>query len=668
MITSSRSDGSEDEVERRPTSASSESELSHSPQTQGWILVKNEAGKTTETIEVELDQVTLRAHRSSALARCAEALALVIRDVAHVTPHNCRAAVRAVRLLARATLHSGKSNKIRAGHKSGRGRTESSDEDDTLDSYHMLLDLMHTLHSRTAQIFKWWRDEADQGQGAEEYDLWEVAWKPLLQGIAEFCTDRRKQVSNSAIAYLQRALLAPALASLGGAGWEACFSHVLLPLLNQPPPRHETAARANTLMCKVFLQHLQALSGRATFASLWTKIVRVQQSLLQSSAEPLREGALESLKNMLLVMHSVKIFSNGDGYNDLWYLTWDIIGEFLPNLKQELFPDVDDNTKPTHNLPSHMQPAIPHSLPTLIPVGSNSMPNNPYNANVPQNSSHPTANAPAFAIPQPLPTPNIISHQIQSSPVHIQRQTPNILVGSVASSPINLPLTPPTGPTLIAPIPVPGTVQQVAPQMNQVPQTNQQVHQTNDEHHTETVQNVGCRVVSPTLGPPVSGMVSFRNPLYEQSSLTSSVLLQPLNEMISTPIGISIQSQPSQPTSQLISPPLNQSTDLIASSRSQEDSEPTHTQVQQTEIFAEYLTNPYHDVTISTKEATLYEPENESVLSQKSFSANVTPLRSNKAQFGSTDNVRESGIFNFASYFSSGMGSEFDTLMSTQEG
>lgn len=29
---------------------------------------------------------------------------------------------------------------------------------------------------------------------AEEYDLWEVAWMPLLQGIAEFCTDRRKQV------------------------------------------------------------------------------------------------------------------------------------------------------------------------------------------------------------------------------------------------------------------------------------------------------------------------------------------------------------------------------------------------------------------------------------------------------------------------------------------
>lgn len=35
------------------------------------------------------------------------ALALVVHDVAHVTPRNCRAAVRAVRHFARAKLHAG---------------------------------------------------------------------------------------------------------------------------------------------------------------------------------------------------------------------------------------------------------------------------------------------------------------------------------------------------------------------------------------------------------------------------------------------------------------------------------------------------------------------------------------------------------------------------------
>ncbi|XP_038222593.1 Golgi-specific brefeldin A-resistance guanine nucleotide exchange factor 1 [Zerene cesonia] len=700
----SRSEGSEEENDRRPTSVSSESELSHSPQTQGWILVKNESGKTTEAVEVELEQVQLRAHRSSALGRCVEALALVIRDVAHVTPHNCRAAVRAVRLLARATLHSGKTSKLHDNRKSkGRGRSDSSDEEDSLDSYHMvsiqLLDLMHTLHSRTAQIFKWWRDEADQEQNAEEYDLWEVAWKPLLQGIAEFCTDRRKQVANSAIAYLQRALLAPALAALRGAGWEACFSCVLLPLLARPPRRHETAARANTLMCKVFLQHLQALSARASFAALWARVVRVQRALLAASAEPLREGAQESLKNMLLVMHSVKIFSNGDGYNDLWYLTWDIIGEFLPNLKQELFPDVNDNTKPTQNLPSHMQPSIPHSLPTLIPVAPNSMPNVPSYNTSPTNTN--LGQQPPN-VAQPYPFSANTTNTLQSSPIHAQRQTPNILVGSMASSPVNLPMTPPGGPTLVAPVPLPGTIQQILPQHTNVQgglqnmytlqqnvltqqqsaptqqqnapnaqesvptaqqsvQTSQQFVQQNIptlQQNLSPVQQIVptvqqnvppvpqsvpvpqsgvARVVSPTLGPPVSGMVAIRNPLYDQSGLTSSVLLQPLNEMVSTPIGISIQ-------------PTNTTNDQ------QPDQQQATESVQQSEIFAEYLTNPYNDV-----------PKAED---KKSFSANVTPMHSgSKAQFGSTDNVNGSGMFNFSSYFTSGMGSGvFDTLMSTQEG
>ncbi|CAG4951286.1 unnamed protein product [Colias eurytheme] len=750
ISSASRSEGSEEENDRRPTSVSSESELSHSPQTQGWILVKNESGKTTEAVEVELEQVTLRAHRSSALSRCVEALALVIRDVAHVTPHNCRAAVRAVRLLARATLHSGKTSKLRDNRKSkGRGRSDSSDEEDSLDSYHMvsiqLLDLMHTLHSRTAQIFKWWRDEADQEQNAEEYDLWEVAWKPLLQGIAEFCTDRRKQVSNSAIAYLQRALLAPALTSLRGAGWEACFSCVLLPLLAHPPRRHETAARANTLMCKVFLQHLSALVARASFAALWARVVRVQRALLAASAEPLREGALESLKNMLLVMHSVKIFSNGDGYNDLWYLTWDIIGEFLPNLKQELFPDVNDNTKPGQNLPSHMQPSIPHSLPTLIPVAPNSMPNvpsyntSPTNTNIGQHPQNMTQLPPNMAqypanMAQPYPLP---ANTLQSSPTHMQRQTPNILVGSMASSPVNLPMTPPGGPTLVAPVPLPGTIQQIlpptnvqnatqnvytlqqnvpiqqpnVPQQQQIASNVQESVQTTQQYAPAVQQNIQslqqnmppvqqnmppvqqnilplqqnippvqqnvptlqqnippvqqnippvqqnvptlqqnippvqqnippvqqsgvARVMSPTLGPPVSGMVAIRNPLYDQSGLTSSVLLQPLNEMVSTPIGISLQ-----PTQQTNEPTPDEQTESV----------------QQSEIFAEYLTNPYNDV-----------PNDE----RKSFSANVTPMHSsNKAQFGSTDNVNASGMFNFSSYFSTGMGSGvFDTLMSTQEG
>ncbi|XP_068617619.1 Golgi-specific brefeldin A-resistance guanine nucleotide exchange factor 1 [Battus philenor] len=648
---SSRSEASDEEIEKRPTSVSSESELSHSPQAQGWILVKKEASTSGDggTLwSAEIEGVRLRAHRASALARCAEALALVVRDVAHVTPHNCRAAVRAVRLLARATLHSHSTSPIpgearRTRSTQRRQQDDSSDEElDTLDQYHMvsiqLLDLMHTLHSRTAQIFKWWRDEADQGQGAEEYDLWEVAWKPLLQGIAEFCTDKRRQVANSAIAYLQRALLAPALAALGGAGWEACFEHVLLPLLSEPPRRADAAARADTVMCKVFLQHLQALGARASFAALWARVLRVQRALLAAPQEPLREAALESLKNMLLVMHSVRIFNSGESYNDLWYITWEIISEFLPTLKDELFPDVIDNMKPVPNLPSHMQPPLPPTLPTLLPA------------------------APPIPVP-PSPT-NV--NQVVPKP---QPPRQNILVASMQSPVVSQSAS--ISPSIVAPVPLSSNAQ----------------------------------AVPSAPAQPVSGMVPIRNQLYDQSGLTSSVLLQPLNEMISTPIGISIHSQPPMLYTRLAQPQNNVQTnpDQCQNDAKHVEIEPNGSQTksdanesQQSELYAEYLSNPYNDSKeISLKETTLYDPdekhrlsdskdqtvpdqilETHPLVSQKSFSANATPMHSkNKAQFNSTENVRqESSIFNFSSYFGSANdlvipGSEvFDTLMSTQEG
>lgn len=106
--------------------------------------------------------------------------------------------------------------------------------------------------------------------------------------------------------------------------------------------------------------------------------------------------------------------------------------------------------------------------------------------------------------------------------------------------------------------------------------------------------------------------------------------------------------------------------------------------LEQGELYAEYLTNPYNESKeITSKEATLYDPEstiNEiknpllSVIDkQKSFSANATPQHTVKAQFGSSDNVsrQESSIFNFSSYFGAvneKSGGEFDSLMPAQEG
>lgn len=181
--------------------------------------------------------------------------------------------------------------------------------------------------------------------------------------------------------------------------------------------------------------------------------------------------------------------------------------------------------------------------------------------------------------------------------------------------------------------------------------------------------------------------------------------------MISTPIGISIQSQMPilypQTTTELLqtqaarepsktepSPTVIQPTSPHRAALIDVDTAVPDNDLQQSELYAEYLTNPYHETRdLSAKEATLYDPESLTIDQtvpiseytdirnpllnvtdkQKSLSANVTPMHNkNKAQFGSTDNLRaESGVFNFSSYFSSvnERGSEvFDTLMSTQEG
>lgn len=51
---------------------------------------------------------------------------------------------------------------------------------------------MHTLHTRTAQIFRWWAEE--NGDIPNCASLWVQGWCPLLQGIARLCCDTRRQV------------------------------------------------------------------------------------------------------------------------------------------------------------------------------------------------------------------------------------------------------------------------------------------------------------------------------------------------------------------------------------------------------------------------------------------------------------------------------------------
>ena len=51
-------------------------------------------------------------------------------------------------------------------------------------------------------------------------------WSLYTQGMARMCCDTRKSVRQTAITYLQRALLAHELQNLTSSEWEACFLQV----------------------------------------------------------------------------------------------------------------------------------------------------------------------------------------------------------------------------------------------------------------------------------------------------------------------------------------------------------------------------------------------------------------------------------------------------------
>lgn len=314
----------------------------------------------------------LMEHSPVALVKCWDSLAFVVRNVAHITPYNFEICVRCIRTFVEASMTYGRrrrmsketgANKRNQPKKSKNVEKEERGDITAGDSRSpelperyetiaiQLLDLMHTLHTRTAQIFRWWAEEG--GSIPQCTALWSQGWCPLLQGIARISTDHRRQVRTSAITCLQRALLMHDLQTLSGPEWAGCFRQVLFPLMTfllhespenngtEPGLIEESRTRISTIMSKVFLHHLTPLMTLPEFTALWLDVIQYLEQFMKLGTDMLYEAVLESLKNMLLVMYSVKAFHNPDGttYSVLWELTWNRVGVFLPTLKAELFKD-----------------------------------------------------------------------------------------------------------------------------------------------------------------------------------------------------------------------------------------------------------------------------------------------------------------------------------------
>ncbi|RDD41440.1 Golgi-specific brefeldin A-resistance guanine nucleotide exchange factor 1 [Trichoplax sp. H2] len=239
--------------------------------------------------------------------------------------------------------------------------------------------------------------------------LWTNCWCPLLQGMAAMCLDTRKDVRNAALTNLQRSLLVHDMQKLSALEWEACFNQVLFPMLSSliGIPNNdastafvnieETRMRAAALLSKVFLQHLTQLLTLSTFTALWLTILDFMDKCMHADSTGLLSEAIpESLKNMLLVMVTARIFdedtetygdkevasekpgvsradpttqSEPNGQEDgssreaqtssdstpkrsqLWTMTWERINLFLPNLQEELFGHTNLETRNTVSQP-----------------------------------------------------------------------------------------------------------------------------------------------------------------------------------------------------------------------------------------------------------------------------------------------------------------------------
>lgn len=190
-------------------------------------------------------------HSTFALVKCWDSLSFIVRNVAHITPYNFESCVKCIRTFVEASLnggnlntnaplngrksshqgraHANRKSKRReqlqsnnSGNNGGNGGNSANlnsstfeypmlnDSDDDNDDGELLqryetisiqlLDLMHTLHTRTAQIFRWWAEES--GSLPQCSTLWSLGWCPILQGIARLATDQRKQVTHKQIHFV----------------------------------------------------------------------------------------------------------------------------------------------------------------------------------------------------------------------------------------------------------------------------------------------------------------------------------------------------------------------------------------------------------------------------------------------------------------------------------
>ncbi|KAF2459147.1 cytohesin-2 [Lineolata rhizophorae] len=189
----------------------------------------------------------------------------------------------------------------------------------------------------------------------ETNEAWTAYWSPIFRALTTQCLNPCREIRFQAMNWLQRTLLSAELASPEHKEWTAIFGEVLFPLIGQllkpdvyrtdPVGMGETRVQAATLLCKIFLHYLVALSEWEGLLDLWVRILGIMDRLMNSGqGDNLEEAVPESLKNILLVMSSggqlvPPAADTDDARRALWAETWRRLDRFLPGLFAELFPE-----------------------------------------------------------------------------------------------------------------------------------------------------------------------------------------------------------------------------------------------------------------------------------------------------------------------------------------
>jgi brefeldin A-resistance guanine nucleotide exchange factor 1 len=208
----------------------------------------------------------------------------------------------------------------------------------------------------------------------EDGEAWSAYWSPIFHSLTSQCINPCRDIRHHAISTLQRSLLSVDIDT--DKEWAAIFDQVLFPLIlrllkpevfhSDPLGMGETRVQAATLVCKIFLRYLDQLPNASGMLELWLKILDILDRMMNSGqGDSLEEAIPESIKNIILVMadqgHLAPPHQDPSKEN-IWTETKKRLERFLPDLFEEVFPDVPaPKENPPVTSPKSDSPP-PHSI------------------------------------------------------------------------------------------------------------------------------------------------------------------------------------------------------------------------------------------------------------------------------------------------------------------